>query len=74
MGLVVSSKDIENALDFIYTGELNILHEDLERFLEIAQKLKLEELIKNQNNIFQDLAMIGKFSNFHWSDVIHVKT
>ena len=45
----VSSQDIENALDFIYKGVLHVFHEDLDRFLEIAQKLKLEGLKKKQD-------------------------
>merc|ERR1719342_34908 len=40
----INSEDIENVLDFIYTGELQIFQEDLDRFLQIAQKLKLEGL------------------------------
>ena len=32
-------------MDFIYKGELQIFQEDLDRFLQIAQKLKLEGLL-----------------------------
>merc|ERR1712098_657549 len=43
----VNSQDIENVLDFVYTGVLHLFHEDLDGFLQIAQKLKLEGLIRN---------------------------
>ena len=46
----VNSKDIENVLDFIYTGELQIFQEDLDRFLHIVQKLKLDGLIGKQDD------------------------
>ena len=40
----VNSSDIENALDYIYTGVLHIFQDDLDNFLKLAQKLKLEGL------------------------------
>ena len=36
--------DLRNILDYIYIGELNIYQEDLEGFMLIAQRLKLEGL------------------------------
>ena len=36
--------DLRNILDYIYNGELNIYQEDLEGFMLIAQRLKLEGL------------------------------
>ena len=36
---------LKNVLDYVYDGEVKILQEDLDRFLNIAQKLKLEGLI-----------------------------
>ena len=44
----VNSQDIENAMDFIYNGTLHIFENDLDRFLQVAGKLKLEGLLKNQ--------------------------
>ena len=38
-------KDIQNIMDYVYHGELKIYQEDIDRFLEIAQRLKLEGLI-----------------------------
>jgi len=42
----VSSQDIENFLNLIYTGVLQIFQEDLERFLKLSQRLKLEGLVE----------------------------
>ena len=37
--------DLNNVLDYIYQGEVQIQQEELDRFLGIAQRLKLEGLI-----------------------------
>merc|ERR1712126_101188 len=41
----LSSKELTSVLDYIYNGEVQIFQEDLDRFLAIAQKLKLEGLL-----------------------------
>ena len=41
----INSSDLNNVLDYIYNGELQIYPEDLDRFLQIAQKLKLSGLL-----------------------------
>ena len=41
----VSSTDLQNVLDYVYEGEVRIYQEDLDRFLNVAQKLKLEGLM-----------------------------
>jgi len=43
----ISSEDIQNIMDYIYNGELQIYQENLDRFLVVAQKLKLQGLIEN---------------------------
>ena len=45
----MNSKDVINMMDYMYNGELQIFQEDLERFLNIAQRLKLEGLITDPN-------------------------
>ena len=45
----VNSEDLKNVLDYLYDGEVKIHQEDLDRFLTIAQKLKLEGLLNNEN-------------------------
>ena len=42
-GLVI--QDIQNILDYIYYGEVKIYQGDIDRFLEISERLKLEGLI-----------------------------
>ena len=41
----VRSNDVRNMMDFIYNGELQIFQEDLDRFLNVAQRFRLEGLI-----------------------------
>merc|ERR1712126_3020 len=43
----VSSEDLENIMDYIYNGEAQIYQDHLDRFLEVAQKLKLQ--VRNLN-------------------------
>merc|ERR1719154_928058 len=42
----LSKQDMENVLDYMYNGEVHIFQEDLERFLAIAQRLRLEGLLE----------------------------
>ena len=37
----IKSDDLKNIMDYIYNGEVQIFQDDLDRFLSIAQKLKL---------------------------------
>ena len=41
----ISSNDLNNILDYIYNGEIQIYEEHLDRFLAIAQRFKLEGLL-----------------------------
>ena len=41
----VTSKEIKNILDYIYNGEVNIYQEELDRFLAVAQRFKLQGLL-----------------------------
>ena len=41
----ISLDDLKNVMDYIYNGEVQIYQEDLDRFLTVAQRLKLEGLI-----------------------------
>ena len=43
----INSNDLHNIMDYIYNGEVQIFQDNLDRFLSIAQKLKLEGLIGN---------------------------
>merc|ERR1711884_962829 len=46
----VSSEDLKNIMDYIYNGEVNIFQDCLDRFLSVAQRLKLEGLMGNEDN------------------------
>ena len=47
----VGNSDLKNILDYIYNGELNIYQEDLDRFLIISQRLKLEGRIGQEETL-----------------------
>jgi len=46
----ISSSELNNVLDYIYNGEVQICQEDLERFLQIASRFQLEGLIGGEEN------------------------
>ena len=50
----VSSADLENILDYIYNGEIKIYQDNLDRFLAVAQRFRLEGLL-NDNSKTEDL-------------------
>ena len=50
----ISSDDLKNIMDYIYNGEVQIFQEDLDGFLSIAQRLKLEGLIGENDPPKQD--------------------
>ena len=45
-----TKKDLQNILDYMYNGEVQIFQEDLDRFLTIAQRMKLEGLRQDSNH------------------------
>ena len=47
----ISADDLNNIVDYIYNGEVKIYQENLDRFLSIAQRLKLEGLIGNNDDV-----------------------
>ena len=50
----VSSDDLKNVLDYVYDGEVRIYQDDLDRFLAVAQKLKLQGLLGDNNQPEED--------------------
>ena len=46
----LSKQDLSNVLDYMYNGEVHIYQEDLNRFLSVAQRLKLEGLLESEDN------------------------
>ena len=45
----INSKDVSNVLDYVYNGEVQIYQEDLDHFLMIAEKFKLQGLLSSQD-------------------------
>ena len=50
-----SSKDLNLVMDYIYQGEVQIYQENLDRFLEIAQKFQLDGLMAEADSNETDL-------------------
>ena len=46
----VKKDELQNIIDFMYIGEVSIVKEQLERFLEIAQHFKIKGLEKKEEN------------------------
>ena len=46
----INSDDLKNVLDYAYDGVVKIFQEDLDRFLTIAQRLKLKGLMENDHS------------------------
>ena len=46
----VSSTDLNNILDYIYNGQVEIYQDQLDRFLTVAERFKLEGLLKGEND------------------------
>ena len=46
----VNRKDINNILDYMYNGEVQILQDDIDHFLDIAQRYQLKGLLQGQND------------------------
>ena len=43
----ITSNDLLSIMDYIYNGEVQIFQDNLDRFLTVAQRLKLEGLLGN---------------------------
>ena len=50
----LNQSDLNNILDYIYQGEVKIYQEELDRFLGIAERLKLEGLIGGEEPEVED--------------------
>ena len=46
----IQTEDLKNVLDYIYNGQVKIFQEDLDRFLQISQKFRLDGLLQTQSN------------------------
>ena len=50
----IKQTNLENVLDFLYNGEVNIPQEDLNKFLETAQELQVKGLLRKPENIVDE--------------------
>ena len=46
----VNSQEVNNILDYIYYGEVQIHQDNLDLFLEVAKKLRVESIVTNTDN------------------------
>merc|ERR1719300_1343317 len=49
----ITTMDLNNVLDYIYQGEVQIFQENIEKFLDIAEKLKIDGLLSSDSNTEQ---------------------
>ena len=64
----LSSKDVRNMMDYIYNGELQIFQEDLDRFLNVAQRLKLEGLLTDPDAEQEEEVNVGGSEPFKYKE------
>ena len=57
----VNSSEIMNLLDFVYNGEIKIFQDDLESFLKVAKRFKLEGLLNEDVDHTINSSPIEKF-------------
>merc|ERR1712243_33296 len=50
----LTSMDLKNVLDYIYEGEVQIFQNNIDKFLDIAQKLKIEGLLSSEKEYDED--------------------
>ena len=50
----ITAGDLSNVLDYIYNGEIQIYQDNLDRFLAVAQKFRLEGLLGDTDSQSQD--------------------
>ena len=60
----INSKELNNVLDYIYNGQVKIFEEDVVRFLQIAQRLKLQGLLETTANECQTANLDVKYEVF----------
>ena len=65
----LSSTDLTNVLDYIYNGEVQIYQDNLDRFLAVAQKFKLEGLLGGEDQS-EEIAYNDTTSNVKEEDCI----
>ena len=59
----ISSHDLNNIMDYIYHGEVQIYQENLDRFLSIAQRFRLDGLMGNNGAVTTRSRKLLRISN-----------
>lgn len=59
----IGSKELNDILNYVYYGEVNIYQEDMDRFLSIADRLKLEGLISSGATLDEEPDHKKEFEN-----------
>ena len=57
----VGSAELQCVLDYIYQGEVQIYQEEFDRFLDAAQKLKVEGLLSTEDPEPSDYKEVSQF-------------
>lgn len=50
---------VKSVVDFVYSGEVNVERSNLERFLQVAEQLKVEGLVREDNNVDPEPAKVA---------------
>ena len=58
----ITSTELDNILNYMYDGEVNIFQEDLDRFLAVAQRFKLEGLLGDPQQQQEEQELKDEFS------------
>ena len=60
----ISSTDLENIVEYIYNGQIQIYQDQLDRFLEVAQRFRLEGLLSDKDEPPEDQQMSPPFHEY----------
>ena len=66
----LSSLDVRNMMDYIYNGEIQIFQDDLDRFLNVAQRFKLEGLINDPNADQEEKVNVKETEHFNNKETV----
>lgn len=53
----VKSRDLHNILSYIYNGQVEVAHQELDSFLDVARKLKVDGLNQSKNHDDENLEL-----------------
>ena len=74
----MSFQDIEKVMDYIYNGELKIYQDDLDRFLDVGQRLGLEGLVdlkeSPKENTVEENCAVQNIKNLNKSYDVEVQS